>query len=154
MRYDHIVIQPEHDSILSGDIRLCQEVMEEVVSQRPETARGYFQSVLFWFSAYDEDAREVYEVPEIRAWLQKVDQEFPCFLYFVMPEQYVLYLASQKCADGTGLTLQAIRIYLAGHEDAIKELCMEIGDDFEAVSEKIEAEVRKLAQSGSSPERL
>ncbi|OGG45725.1 MAG: hypothetical protein A3F84_18425 [Candidatus Handelsmanbacteria bacterium RIFCSPLOWO2_12_FULL_64_10] len=152
MPYDNIVIQPEQDSILSGDIRICQEVVEDVILQRPEAAKGYFQSVLFWFPDYDEDTREVYEVPEVRAWLQKVDQEFPYFFYFVMPEQYVLYVASQTCADGTGLTLQALRLYLAGHEDPIKELCIEIGDDYEAVSAKIGAEIRKMTQSGQSPE--
>ena len=154
MPYDNIIIQPEQDAILSGDISLCREVMEDVIFQRPEAAKGYFQSVLFYFPAYDEDTREVYEVPEVRAWLQKVDQEFPYFFYFLMPEQYVLYLASQACTDGTGLTLQALRLYLAGHEDAIKALCIEIGDDYDAVSAKIGAEIRKMTPSGSSPEGL
>ena len=115
------------------DIRICQEVVEDVILQRPEAARGYFQSVLFWFPAYDEDPREVHEVPEVRAWLQKVDQEFPYFFYFMMPDQYVLYVASQMDAEGPGLTLRALRLYLAGHEDAIQELCIKIGDDLDSL---------------------
>ena len=109
-----------------------------------DAARWHFQTVLFWFPDSDDDPRELHEIPEARKWFQKVNEVFPYFIYFLAPEQYYLYIASQNNAEGTGLTHQAVLLYVAGHERAIKHLCEDIGDDFETVSTRIGAAVRKM----------
>ena len=141
---DNIIIQINTSAMASGDIGTCREVVEKVLLESSEAARGHFQTVLFWFPDYDDDPRELYEIPDTRKWFQKVDEAFPYFIYFLAPEQFYLYIASQKNVEGTGLTHQALLSYIAGHEGAIEHLCEDIGDDFETVSTRIGSAVKQM----------
>jgi len=36
----------------------------------------------FWVSGYDDDPRELYEIPEVVAFMRKADESCPCWIYF------------------------------------------------------------------------
>lgn len=40
---------------------------------------------LFWVSGYDDDPRELFEVPEFVAFVRKVNESSPCWIYFAHP---------------------------------------------------------------------
>ena len=143
---DNIVIEVNKDTIEGNDISVCDEILESVIFKTPESARQYFQSVLFWFAEFDNDKREVYEIPQARKWFQKIDKMYPYFLYFVMPEQYYLYISSQKWADNIGLTVEAVTHYVAVSETPIREFCARIGDDFETVTTKMGVAIREMVR--------
>jgi hypothetical protein len=56
---------------------------------RPDLDNPFFKAglgkVVFGVSNYDEDSREFLEIPEFRAFVSKVQQNSPCWLYFAMP---------------------------------------------------------------------
>lgn len=56
---------------------------------RPEPDNPFFKagpgSVIFSVSDYDEDPRDLLQIPEFRAYVGKVQQQAPCWLYFAMP---------------------------------------------------------------------
>jgi len=39
--------------------------------------------VLFFMDGYDSDPRELWEIPECRAFIAKIHKEFPCWIFFV-----------------------------------------------------------------------
>jgi hypothetical protein len=56
---------------------------------RPEVDNPLFRSgpgsVIFSVNGYDEDPRGLLQIPEFRAFVRKVQQSSPCWLYFAMP---------------------------------------------------------------------
>lgn len=45
--------------------------------------RRAFQSVIIMIDGYGEVATEVYEIPEVRAWMTGLFERYPYFLYFI-----------------------------------------------------------------------
>lgn len=56
---------------------------------RTEPDNPFFQAgpgnVVFDVSGYDEDPRDLLTIPEFRSFVEKVQQQAPCWLYFAMP---------------------------------------------------------------------
>ncbi len=47
--------------------------------------------VVFEVSGYDDDPRELFEIPEFQAFLRKADKANPCWMYFAAPESLWLH---------------------------------------------------------------
>ena len=58
-----------------------------LLSGNPEYARKFADAVMFCFQGYDEDAREIYEIPEIRRYLSAVDKAWPYWIHFLNLEE-------------------------------------------------------------------
>ena len=43
-------------------------------------------NVVFCVSGYDDDPREIYEIPEFAAYIRKANESAPCWLYYAAPE--------------------------------------------------------------------
>ena len=43
-------------------------------------------SVIFMTPSYDDDSREIYEIPEFVAFIRKANEAAPCWMYFAAPE--------------------------------------------------------------------
>lgn len=46
-------------------------------------AEGRPLRILLTISGYDEDSRELYEIPEVCQWAKQIANEFPVFLFFL-----------------------------------------------------------------------
>jgi hypothetical protein len=51
--------------------------------QSPEKARYFQEKVDIAFHGYDEDAQELFEIPEVRNFVYRLDEEFPYWLFFL-----------------------------------------------------------------------
>ena len=51
--------------------------------QSPEIARSYKERVDIVFHGYDDRNEELFEIPEVRNYVYKLDEEFPFWLYFL-----------------------------------------------------------------------
>jgi hypothetical protein len=51
--------------------------------QSPDRALEYFENVDIAFHGYNDDARELFEIPEVREYVHKLDGEFPFWLFFL-----------------------------------------------------------------------
>lgn len=71
---------------------------------RPDPANPLLKAgpgkVIFSVSDYDEDPREFLEIPEFRAFVSKVQQSSPCWLYFAKPGNGWLRTVLAACATG------------------------------------------------------
>lgn len=56
-----------------------------------KTPRSYFNKLYITIDGYDDDKRELYEIPEVREYLDFLDRAFPFWFYFLkvdIPKQY------------------------------------------------------------------
>jgi hypothetical protein len=51
--------------------------------QSPESAKEFFERVDIAFHGYDHDSRELFEIPDVRAHANQLDEQFPFWLFFL-----------------------------------------------------------------------
>lgn len=68
--------------ILSGDISTALSKLNSLL-QTPEIAKAHMERVDIAFNGYDDDTRELNEIDEVRDFVQKLDSEFPFWLFFL-----------------------------------------------------------------------
>ena len=54
---------------------------------REDKCRQFRQRVMFGITGYDEDPRELFEIPEVRRWVIELDVKWPYWFFFLWPGQ-------------------------------------------------------------------
>lgn len=94
-----VVVEFARRHIESGDIAEMLEVLKLMAATR-ENAELFEGRVTFYFSGWDDDPRELAEIPELRAWFNKLTGEWPYWLHFVEKEGDTLFLALRLLSAG------------------------------------------------------
>lgn len=96
---ERVVVEFARRHIESGDIAEMLEILKPLAATR-ENAERFEGRVTFYFSGWDDDPRELAEIPEIRAWFNKLTAEWPYWLHFVEKEGDTLFLALRLLCAG------------------------------------------------------
>lgn len=91
-----VIIMISREEIERGDIEAPLSTLRRFIADA-ETAREMFERVDIAFHGYNDDAREVFEILEVRDYVRRLDDAFPFWLYFLTKQ---------------GLGLQAITLCL------------------------------------------
>lgn len=75
-----IVIAPEE--VESQDVSRPLGLLRELLSSA-DKARRHFERIDVTFHGYDNDTRELFEIPEVRNFVYKLDEAFPFWFYFL-----------------------------------------------------------------------
>ena len=91
LKADFIFYSVEHLETKDGNIQRLSSQLDEL-KKAGSAAKG---KLLLSFSGYDLDPREIYEIPEIRAFMSKLLTKYPYFFYFLSAEnsQKILYFS-------------------------------------------------------------
>jgi len=105
-----VVVEFARRHIESGDIaEILASVLAPMAGSR-ENAEFFEGRVTFYFSGWDDDSRELAEIPELRAWFNRLTGEFPYWLHFAEKQGDTLFLV--------------LRLLCAGHYEKGRELGM------------------------------
>jgi hypothetical protein len=78
---EFIVVEFRRNEVERGDLaRVCDLLSALTISK--ETAEFGEGRLMFFFSGWDDDPREIWEIPDIRAWYGKLTEVFPYWLHF------------------------------------------------------------------------
>ena len=78
---DALLLIVSRRDVETGDITDILRSLSHLISAT-EIARLYRERVDISFEGYEDDRRELWEIPEVRAFVHKVDDKFPYWLYF------------------------------------------------------------------------
>lgn len=88
----------------------------------PPLVREACEKVMVTVGGYDEDPREIWEFPEIRAFMVELDQKWPYWLYFLEKDSDDLLAITHCLCDseelGSGITFlnsKKLGVFLAEH---------------------------------------
>ena len=75
------------NQIEAGDIGIFLEIVESLGILEPEqahadTVRKLQSKVGFFIDGYNDDPRELYQIPEVRHFIQQIQARWPYGLYF------------------------------------------------------------------------
>lgn len=121
---DHAVYDPEaihfidipREAIEGG--RLEQAIRQfEKMSKRQLRGR-----VMINFSGYDSDPREVYQIPEIRKWVDRLITNVPHLFYLLSPDNFVMRIIFLCLAPVVARRGEQVDIDKAGAKRLIEKL--------------------------------
>jgi hypothetical protein len=79
---DPIMLVVSREEVEGGDISRPQATFSKLLSS-PETIRHFRERLDISFFGYDQDRRELFEIPEVRSFVHKLDEIFPYWLFFL-----------------------------------------------------------------------
>ena len=77
-----VVVIISRDEVEARDTSSVIQILESCLSS-PENARLYFERIDIAFHGYDQDTRELFEIPEVRGYVSLLDDKFPYWLFFL-----------------------------------------------------------------------
>jgi hypothetical protein len=77
-----IVLDFRREEVERGDVRRVYGIRSGLIDSK-EAAEFGEGRLLFYFSGWDEDPREIGEIPDIRRWFVRLTEMFPYWLHFV-----------------------------------------------------------------------
>ena len=81
MDCDFLTVVIGRQQVEAGDISEPLSVLKRLLNR--EAAIKFCERVEIGAAGYDDDARELYEIPEVRDFIHKLDGEFPYWLYLL-----------------------------------------------------------------------
>lgn len=88
---DMVVVQFHRSDIKKGLTGSALHTLM-TISDSPELSRLYGGRLMFFFEGYDQDRREIIEIPECRRFFRKITNQWPFWFHFVVkePQQFAL----------------------------------------------------------------
>lgn len=83
--FNPLMIVVSKDEVLTGNIEPALGALKNLTAT-PEVARSYKEKVDIIFHGYDNHSEELFEIPEVRNYVYKLDEQFPFWLYFLSKE--------------------------------------------------------------------
>lgn len=133
---------------ISGALGLLRRLLE------PGKAQHFKRKLLFGISGYDDDPRELYEIPEVRPWMKKLDEAFPYWFYFLNREASTLeFVTFSLCdfvqtADGPLIKPETIADFVSTHFAAMNDFCEAVGEPEEEI-EKLSEEIMQFYRASA-----
>jgi hypothetical protein len=79
---DHVSVIISRSEVEVGEIAPALGILKQFLVS-PEIMAEYFERVDIGFRGYDQDSRELFEIPEVRNYVYKLDDKFPFWLFFL-----------------------------------------------------------------------
>jgi hypothetical protein len=79
---DFVFVVVSREEVLALDTRSAMSVLRALITS-PAKAKHWFERVDLSINGFNEVADELFEIPEVRNYVQKLDDEFPFWLFFL-----------------------------------------------------------------------
>jgi hypothetical protein len=91
------VVDKEH--ILKKDIKPVVEVIDSVSLKEKLSKGDPFQKIAITISGYDNTADELWEIPEVRVWANRLINKIPYLFYYIENEFYQTQQTLMLCMN-------------------------------------------------------
>jgi len=139
-----VILMFSRQQVEAGDISETLALLRRLTADRP-TAIDFCGRISLVVDGYNHDPRELFEVPEVRAYIKRLDQAWPNWFFFLsQADDSVKLLESCLCETievvpgVTSIDLEQLERSLARHFTAMhrlrealglpEELCEEVAD--------------------------
>jgi hypothetical protein len=80
--FEPVIVTISRDEVNAQDVSAAFAVLKSF-TETPEMTRRMFERVDVAFHGYDDDSRELFEIPEVRDFVYALDEKFPFWLFFL-----------------------------------------------------------------------
>jgi hypothetical protein len=132
-RVDGLVLHASRSEVEARDIDHASTALDNLLN--PEVAHRLKGRLIFEIRGYEDDPRDLYEIPEVRAWMHALDQIFPYLFYFmdVGPRSTLSFVAFSLCEwekvpNGKQIPPDELQRFLIFHFGAMSLLSKRLGE--------------------------
>lgn len=129
------------EDVESGDIDMALGTLKRI-SLNKRLARNHKDKVDISIFGYRDDPRELYEIPEVRRWVNKLDRQFPYWFFFLskkMPGLGFITLAlcdySRRPDGKPELEKSSWARFMDAHFTAMNQICESLEFSVEEIKE-------------------
>lgn len=115
--FDFVVLDFDREDIESGNTSSVMDILSQLLER--DAAIRFCERVDVCCTGYDSDSRELWEIPEVREFVKRLDRQFPYWCYFLSRNgegllwlTYCLYPLALTPDEKQRLWLPAIRKYI------------------------------------------
>lgn len=144
---DNLVLMSSRAEVEVGDVVHATAALNKLLN--PDHAKRLKGRLIFGINGYDDDPRDLWEIAEVRAWMEAVDREFPFWFYFVDlgPRSTLRFIAFCLCRwgkvpDGKLIPPEDLQSFLLMHYAAMNHLAARLGE----TQEEIDARSREIGR--------
>lgn len=130
---DFLTVVASRQEIETLDVSGCLKPLNALLTSR-ENALQFRSRVNFIVDGYDDDPRELYEIPEVRAFVAALDREWPQWFYFLAKCGGILTIVAlclcryQKIGPGQAqYERNDMERFLVRHFEAMNEMFERLG---------------------------
>ncbi len=109
---DMLVIQASREYVEAGNIKPVMKILDSLIE--PQNIRKFADKLMFCIEGYDQDHRELAEIPQVRAWMKRLDSEWSYWFWFCSPYclsmKFMAFVLSDIKKDSIG------QIYMDGRD--------------------------------------
>jgi hypothetical protein len=147
--FDFLTVVISRDEVDRDDRSAPLATLKKLI-QTPESIRAFRTRVDISFFGYDENPQELFEIPAVRDYVAKLDNEFPYWLYFLARECTGLHCLA-LCMLPPFLTAEArVRIHQQRLADllerrwvpALNHLCTAAGEADEEADQLLDTALK------------
>lgn len=126
---DPLTVVITRQEVEAADVTSTLDVLNGWIrgSNRPVELSG---QLMLAIDGYDDDARELWQIPEVRCYIYELDQRFPYWFFFANPHsdtlKVVAFCLTRTTSVRPGLTQidpSSMGAFLARHFEALNVLC-------------------------------
>jgi hypothetical protein len=125
-----------HDDVQACDTTTVLTALNSFLETQERVAWGRGRITLI-FEGFDDDPRDVWNIPEIRRYIEKLDEQFPYWFYFADLDAHTLKVLALclcrvvKVGNGSTPDPEDLKHFLASHVIALNILCdrFDLGDE-------------------------
>ncbi len=124
---DTLAYAAAREDVESGNIGPALDFLNRLL--RTRMGKHFKGRLLFGVSGYDNDPRELYQIPEVRLWMRKLDQQFPYWFYFLSRDASTMEFVTFSLCDcaqtpqGALISPEALTQFLYRHFPPMNEMC-------------------------------
>ena len=144
-RLDHLVLTSSRAEIEAGDVAHASATLHKLLM--PGNVKRLKGRLIFGIRGYDDDPRELFEIAEVRTWMEALSQEFPYWFYFMdLGPRSTLSLVAfclcswEKVPGGKVIPPEGLQNFLRAHFAAMNRLAKSLGE----TQEEIDARSREI----------
>lgn len=126
--HDAVILEVSHDDVVHCDISAVARGLDHLLQSRRRVVAGRGRIALA-LSGYDSDTRELYEIPEVRRYVEALDSVFPYWFYFAHPQYGTLKLFALclcrvvKVPGGSTPEIEDLKRFIYQHVVSLNQLC-------------------------------
>lgn len=145
-RVGQVALMASKEEVEAGNIAGALASLQKLL--KPANAWKFRGRLIFGIRGYDDDPRDLWEIEEVRSWMQKLDREFPYWLYFMDtgPSSTLSFIAFSLCryekvSGGKVIPPEELQRFLLSHFIAMNDLSRRLGE----TQEENDARLREVA---------
>lgn len=78
------IFMGSREEVESGDVDSILGSLQSLLKR--DRCIEHRQGIMFGVTGYDDDPRELFEIPEVKGWIRRVDEKWPYWFFFMRTE--------------------------------------------------------------------